>query len=133
MDIKRVTVHCVDIEDKQGSLQKFLSQSSLSGVDYLCFVAYSCEGNKGRVAVSAKDEKAFVAFTKEANLVVTTEAGFVVDGEDRLGAAAEVLAKMAQNNIRGIIGSGMVCNDRYKMLVVVDEEDAELTQKVLSN
>ncbi len=41
MAVRRITVHCVGIEDKPGSLQKFLAQSSLSGVDFLCFAAFS--------------------------------------------------------------------------------------------
>ncbi len=68
MSVKRVAVHCVDIEDKPGSLQKFLTQSSLSGVDYLCFSAFSCGDNHGRVYVSAKDPKIFENFAGEAGV-----------------------------------------------------------------
>jgi len=133
MGVKQVTVHCVDIEDKPGSLHSFLAQSSLSGVDYLCFAAFSCGNNRGRVAVSAKDPRIFEAFAKEANLKATTAAGFIVEGEDLPGAAAKVIAKLAKNDISGIVGTAMVCDGRYKMLIAVDAKNAERAQKVLSD
>jgi hypothetical protein len=132
MGAKRVTVHCVDIEDKPGSLHRFLSQSSLSGVDYLCFVAFSCGNNHGRVAVSAKNPKTFEAFVKEAKLKAPEAAGFIVEGEDRPGAAAKIIAKLAEKDIGGIVGTAMVFNGRYQMLIVVDAKNAERAQKLLS-
>jgi hypothetical protein len=133
MSVKRVAVHCVDIEDKPGSLQKFLAQSSLSGVDYLCFSAFSCGDNHGRVYVSAKDPKSFEAFAKEARIKTTEATGFIIDGEDRIGAAANILKRLAEKDIRGITGAAMVCDNRYHLLVVVNAKDADRAQKALGN
>ncbi len=131
MAVKRITVHCVDIEDKPGSLQRFLLQSALSGVDYLCFIACSCGENRGRVAVSAKDEGKFEAFAREAKLSVTKEAGFIVDGEDRAGAGADVIKGLAEREIRGIAGTGMVIKGKFRILVVVDAKDGDAAAKAL--
>lgn len=133
MSVKRVTVHCVDIEDKPGSLHKFLSQSSLSGVDYLCFTASSCGNNRGRVCVSAKSTEAFEAFAQEAGIKTTVVAGFIVDGEDRVGAAAEATVKLAENDVGSIAGAAMVCDGRYQILIIVDTENADRAQKLLSS
>jgi hypothetical protein len=131
MAVKKIVVHCVEIEDKPGSLQKFLSQSSLSGVDYLCFSAFSCGSNRGRAFVSAKDQKKFESFAKDAGLKTTVAAGFIVDGKDRVGAAADALLGIAENDVTGLVGSAMVCNDRYQMFVAVNAEDGDRTQKAL--
>ena len=133
MSVKRVAVHCVDIEDKPGSLQKFLAQSSLSGVDYLCFSAFSCSDNRSRVYVSAKDPKSFEAFAKEARIKTTEATGFIIDGEDRIGAAANILKRLAEKDIRGITGAAMVCDNRYHLLVVVNAKDADRAQKALGD
>jgi len=133
MSVKRIAVHCVDIEDKPGSLQKFLTQSSLSGADYLCFLAFSCGDNHSRVYVSAKDPKSLEDFAREAEMKTTEAAGFIVDGVDRAGAAANVLKGLAEKDIRGIAGTAMVCDNRYHLLVVVNARDADRAQKVLGN
>ena len=133
MSVKRIAVHCVDIEDKPGSLQKFLAQSGLSGVDYLCFSAFSYSDNHGRVYVSTKDPKGFEAFAKEAGIKITEAAGFIISGEDRVGAAANVLKGLAEKDIRGITGAAMVCDNRYHLFVVVSAKDADRAQKTLGD
>jgi hypothetical protein len=131
MGVKRVTVHCVDIEDKPGSLHRFLSQSSLSGVDFLCFVAVSAGNNRGRVFVSAKDPKQFETFVQEAKIRATPAAGFIIDGSDRVSAAADAIAALAKNDIPGVAGAAMVVDGRYQMLIVVDAKNADRAQKLL--
>jgi hypothetical protein len=131
MAVKQVVMYGIDIEDKPGSLHRFLSQSSLSGVDYLCFSAYSCGNNRGRVFVSAKDPKIFEAFAKEAKLKITPAAGFVISDKDRLGAAADVIKGLAENGIRGLAGTLIVYDGLFQMLVVVDAKDAGRAQKLL--
>jgi hypothetical protein len=125
-------VHCVDIEDKPGSLHRFLSQSSLSGVDYLFFVAVSCGSSHGRLFVSAKDPKSFEAFVQEARIKTTIAAGFIMDGLDGVGAAANAIAGLAKKDITGIVGSAIVVDDRFRLLIVVDAQNADRAQKVLS-
>ncbi len=131
MAVRRTVVHCVEIEDKPGSLQKFLSQSNLSGVDFLCLSAFSCGNNRGLAFVSAKDPKRFESFAQEAGLKMTVAAGFIVDGDDRAGAAADALLGLAENDISGLVGSAMVCDGRYQMFVVVHAEDGDRAQKAL--
>lgn len=133
MSVKRIAVHCVDIEDKPGSLQKFLAQSSLSGVDYLCFSAFSCSDNHGRIYVSAKDPKSFEDFAREAGIKTTEAAGFIIDGVDHVGAAANVLKRLAEKDIRGITGAAMVCDNQYHLFVAVNAKDADRAQKVLGD
>ena len=131
MAVRQVKVFCVEIEDKPGSLHRFLSQSSLSKVDYLCFTAFSCGGNRGRVVVSPKDPKIFESFAKDANIKATPTAGFIITGKDRLGVAADAIKGLAQNDIPGIAGAAMAFDAGFQMLVVVDPKDADRAKKVL--
>jgi hypothetical protein len=131
MALKRVTVYCMEIEDKPGSLHRFLSLSSLSGVDYLCFTACSCSNNRSRVAVSPKEPKKFEAFVQEGGIEVSLKTGFIFDGKDHIGAAADAIKALAENYIAGIAGAGMVIDGRFQMFVVVDPSDADRAQKSL--
>lgn len=131
MAVERITVHCVDIEDKPGSLQKFLTQASLSGVDFLCFVACTLGGNRGRVCLSAKDQVAFESFAKEAELKTETAAGFIIGGEDKKGAAAEALKGLAEDGVNGIAGCAVVFDGKYRLMVAVNAADADRAEKAL--
>ena len=131
MAVKRVVVQIVEIEDKPGSLQKFLTQSSLSIVDFLCFAAFSTGAGRGEIYLSAKDPEAFKAFAQEAGLAVTDSAGFIVGGEDKIGAAAEAIKGLAEAGITGLAGSAMVSNGQYRMLIVVGADDGDAAEKAL--
>jgi hypothetical protein len=127
MAVKRITIHCLEIEDKPGSLQKLLADAASAGVDLHCFAAFSAGGGRGRVYISAKSEEAFKALGLEA----TAAAGFIVSGDDRIGAAAESLKGLAAAGINGVAGSAMVCGGQYCMLIVVDAADERAAGKAL--
>ncbi len=131
MAVKRITIHCVDIEDKPGSLQKFLTQSSLSNVDFLCFTAFSTGDNRGRIYLSAKKLKVFETFAQEAKIKTTTAAGFIISGEDKLGAAAEALKDLAEAQIKGVAGAAIARDGQYQMLIVVNAADGDTAEKTL--
>jgi len=131
MSVRQVSVYCVEIEDKSGSLQKFLAQAGLSGVDLLSFVAFSCGGNRSRVYLSAKQPEHFEKFAAEAELKVSPVAGFLIEGQDKVGAAADALKALAENDISGIASSGITHNGQYQMLIIVNGSEADLAAKVL--
>ena len=127
MAAKRITVHCLEIEDRPGSLQKLLADAASSNVDLMCFAAFSAGDSRGRVYVSAKDPETLKALGIEATLA----AGFIISGADKVGAAAEALKGLADASISGIAGTAMVCDGQYRMLVVVDASDGDAAEKAL--
>ena len=131
MAVKRITVHCVEIADKLGSLQQLLDKAASANVDLLCCAAFSAGGGLGWVYVSAKDPAAFEAYAQDAGIEATAAAGFIVSGDDKVGAAAGALKGLADAGINGIAGAAMVCDGQYQMLVVVDAADADAAEKAL--
>ena len=131
MAVKRITVHCLEIEDKPGSLQKLLAKAASANVDLLCFAAFSAGGGRGRVYVGAKDPEAFKACAQEAEIKATVAAGFIITDDDRVGAAAESLKGLAEASISGVAGAAMVCDGQYQMLVVVGAADGDAAGKAL--
>jgi len=131
MAVKRITVHCVEIEDKPGSLQKLLDGAASANVDLLCCAAFSAGEGLGWVYVSAKDPAAFDAYAQDAGIEATAAAGFIVSGDDKVGVPAGALKGLADAGINGIAGAAMVCDGQYQMLVVVDAVDADTAEKAL--
>jgi hypothetical protein len=132
MAAKKIGIQCIQIEDRPGSLQKFLSRAAKSGVDFVCFTAFSTGTGAGRVYLSAKDTGALKGFLQKAGLESEAAAGFIVSGADKVGAGADALKGLADAGINGLAGAAMVCGEQFQMLVVVDSADAEAAQKALS-
>jgi len=131
MAVKKIVVHCVEVEDKPGGLQSLLAQAASANVDFQCFAAFSAGGGKGQIYLSTKDEGALKACAEKAGIETTAAAGFIISGDDKVGAAAEALKGLADAGINGVAGAAMVCDGNYRMLVVVNAADGEAAAKAL--
>jgi hypothetical protein len=131
MAVKRIGVQSVEIEDKPGSLQKLLAKIASAKVDLLCFAAFSAGGGRGRVYLSGKDPKALEACVRTAGIKTSAAAGFIVGGEDKVGAAGQLLKGLADAGINGVAGAAIVCDGQYHMLIVVEAADGGAAEKAL--
>ncbi len=131
MAVKRISVRCVEIEDKAGSLQKLLADAASANVDLEFCAAFSAGGGLGQVYLSGKNEEALKSFVAEAGISTTAAAGFIIGGEDKVGAAMEALKGLADAGISGLAGAVIVCDGQYRMLVVVDAADGDAAEKAL--
>jgi hypothetical protein len=131
MAVKRIAVHCVEIEDEPGSLQQLLDKAAAANVDFQGFAAFSAGGGRGRVYLSAKDPAALKGCAQEAGIEMAETAGFLVSGADKVGVAAQDLKGLADAGINGIAGAAMVCDGQYQMLIVVNAADGDAAAKAL--
>jgi len=131
MAVKRISVHCVEIEDKPGSLQELLSQAASENVDFQCFTAFSTGERKGQVCLGAKDPSAIAACASKAGIEAAEAVGFIISGDDKVGAAAEALKGLADAGINGCTGAAMVYGGQYQMLVVVAASDGDAAAQAL--
>jgi len=129
--VKRISVHCVEIEDTPGSLQRLLRQVASTGVDLLCLTAFSAGSGRGQVCLSAKDPNALKACAENAGIQTEAAVGFLLSDDDKVGAAAEALKGLAEAGISGIAGAAIVCDGQYHMLVVVAAADGDAAAKAL--
>ena len=132
MAVKQIIVNSVDIEDKPGNLQKFLSKAASANVDLLCLAAFSVGRGKGRIYLSTKDKRAFEEFAKRSKIKTKTAAGFIISGNDEVGAAAKAMQTMAKAKINGLAGTAIAYDGQYHMLIVVDTKDADAAEKALT-
>jgi hypothetical protein len=128
---ERIVVHCVEIEDKAGSLQGLLSEAAEAGVDFQGFVACSVGGDKGCVCLAAKNPAALAVCAGEAGIEAKEMAGFIIAGDDKVGAASNALKGLADAGISGVAGAAIVCDGQYHMLIVVNAEDGDAAAGVL--
>ncbi|MHC4187152.1 MAG: hypothetical protein ACYSRQ_03075 [Planctomycetota bacterium] len=129
---ERIIVHCVEVEDKAGSLQALLAKAAEAGVDFQGFIASSCGGGgKGCVCMVAKNPAALAACAGDAGIEAKEMAGFIITGDDKVGAAANALKGLADAGISGVAGAAIVCDGQYYMIVVVESADGDAAADVI--
>lgn len=132
MSIERIPVWGIEIADEPGRLQMLLLRAAAADLDLRCFIAYGMGQGRGKVYLGAKDPEAFEACAPDTGLEGTEAAGFIIGGEDEVGAAAQALDGLAKAGVNGAAGAAMVCDGQYHMLVVVEAEDADAAEKALA-
>lgn len=131
--IQRVQYFYAEIADKPGEGAKVLNLLREEGVNLLAFTGFP-KGRRAQVDFIPADQAAFKAAAKKAKLkLVGPKTGFLILGDDRVGAVADILSKLAEANINvtaiDAVAAGL---GRYGAILWVKSRDVNKAAKVLS-
>ena len=130
--VRRVEYFYVTVADKPGEGAKVLSELREAGVNLLAFSGFP-EGRRAQLDFLPADSKAFRQVAKKARWkLVGPKKAFLIQGEDRVGAAAEILAKLAAAKINVTAFQAVVgCESCYGALLWVAPKDFNKAAKIL--
>src|SRR3954464_4954452 len=106
--VRRVDYFYVEIPDKPGEGVRVLAALKEAGVNLLNFTAFPGAGGKAQLDLVVEDAGALTRAAKCAGLrMCSKKRPFFIQGQNRAGAAAEVLRKLADArvNVRAANGS----------------------------
>ncbi|HWC96746.1 MAG TPA: hypothetical protein VG456_08355 [Candidatus Sulfopaludibacter sp.] len=131
--MNKVECYSVVVANKPGKGAHVLSALKEAGVNFTAIWGYPVSKSKARIDLVAED----AALLKKAAKQLKIELGkktiaFHVTGEERPGAVAEILAKLAEKEIN-VFAVQALCagSGRFGALVQVDEADVKKAAKVL--
>jgi hypothetical protein len=130
--IRRVPYFYTMAPDKPGEGARALETLRDAGVNLLAFSGFP-QGRRSQLDFVPEDPAAFRAAARKARWKVTgPKVAFVVEGEDRPGAAAEILGKLAAAKVN-VTATDAVCAGagRFGVLFWVKPRDVNKAAKVL--
>ncbi len=124
----------ITIPNKTGEGAKVLTALNEAGVNMTGFWGYPVKGKKAQLDIAPADEKVFAKAAKKLGLEVGAKRkAFLVTGEDRPGAVAEALGKLAAAGISTYAAQAICAGEgRYGALIQVDDDDVKAAKKALS-
>ncbi len=133
-EITRVDYYMGAIPNTPGEGVKVLNALKDAGINLVGFLAYRRSAKVAEVVlVVAANAPSPAKAVKPAGLVLgKKEKGFLLTGEDRVGALAETLGKLAAAGIN-MVKTNAVCGGagRFGALVAVDPKDLRKAAKAL--
>ena len=122
----------VEAPDKPGEAFRILNHLKEAGVNLLAFSGFP-KGRRAQLDFIPEDPAAFKVAAKQARLkLVGPKKGFLIQGEDRVGALAEVLGKLAEAAINVTATDAVTAGaGRYGVLLWVKPRDVKRAAKVL--
>ena len=130
--IRKVEYFYIEAPNKPGVGAKVLSELREAGVNLYAFSGFP-HGRGAQIDFFPKDSAIFKAAAKKAKLKLSAKkAGFLIEGEDRPGAIADIMAKLAEANIN-VTAIDAVCagEGRYGAILWVKSADFSKAAKAL--
>ena len=125
--VRGVEYYYVTVPDEPGEGQRILSALKDSGVNLLAFLGFPLGGGRSQIDLVPEEPQQLRDAAAQAGVALSeAKRAFLVQGDDRVGAVAETLAKLAKANINltaaAAAGAG---SGRYGMIVWVAPADYE--------
>lgn len=130
--IRRVHYFSIQVPDKPGETFRVLSTLVSAGINLLACAGFS-SGRRAHIDVVPDDARKFGAAVKKAKLAFKSrKTGFLIRGEDRPGALADNLRKLAEKGINVIaVDSVTAGKGRWGAILWVKAENVTKAGRLL--
>ena len=130
--IRRVDYFYTETPDKPEEGAKTLSALRDAGVNLLAFTGFP-SGRRSQIDFIPEDTAAFKSAAKKAGIRLSPKkTGFLVQGEDRIGAIADIMSKLAAARIN-VTAIDAICagEGRYGAILWVKPRDVRKAARAL--
>lgn len=130
--VKRMQYFYTEVPDKPGEGARILSVLKDAGVNLLAYSGFP-KGRRAQLDFIPTDVAAFRTAARKAKLtLIGPKTGFLIQGEDRAGALAEIVAKLAEAKINVTACDAVAAGEgRYGALLWVKPQDVQKAARVL--
>jgi hypothetical protein len=130
--IRRVSYFYIMASDKPGEGARALQVLKEAGVNLLAFSGFPV-GKRAQLDFVPEDPAAFRAAARKAKWKVTgPKVAFLIEGDDRTGVMADLLAKLAEAKINVTASDAVVAGGgRFGAILWVKPRDVNRAAKVL--
>jgi hypothetical protein len=130
--IKRVQYFYTEVSDKPGEGAQLLSLLKEAGIGLLAFSGFP-HARRAQIDFIPSDPAALRAVARKAKCkLVGPKIGFLIQGGDRVGALAEIMAKLAEAKINVTACDAVAAGEgRYGAILWVKSGDVQKASRVL--
>ena len=131
--VRRVEYYYVTVPDTPGEGERILSAVKDSGVNLLAFLGFPLGGGRSQIDLVPEDPASLREGAEGAGVTLSeAKRAFLIQGDDRVGAVADITARLARANINvtaaAATGAGA---GRYGMILWVAAADYERAAETL--
>jgi hypothetical protein len=131
--VRGVEYYYVTLPDEPGEGQRVLSALKDSGVNLLAFLAFPLGGGQSQIDLVPEDPELLKDAAERAGITLSeAKRAFLVQGDDRVGAVADITAKLAEANLNVTAAAASAAGSgRYGLILWVAPADYEKAAEAL--
>jgi len=125
--VRGVEYYYVTVPDAPGEGRRILSALEERAVNLLAYLGFPLGGGQSQIDLVPEDAASLEEAARQAGITLSAaKRAFLIQGDDRVGAVADITAKLAEANINvtaaAAAGAG---SGRYGMILWVAQADYE--------
>lgn len=130
--IRKVTYYKVMVSQRPGEAHRILNQLKEAGINLLAFTGFP-RGQRAQLDFIPENAAAFQRFAQKTGLAISEKkVGFLVQGADRVGAVADVIAPLAEAGINITALDAVSAGEgRWGAIFWVKPEDVRKVARIL--
>ncbi len=131
--VRKVDYFAMNVPNRAGAAARILAQLQKEGVSLLGFTGFPDSGGRSQVDFIPQSTAAFRAAANRAKLKLRKKkTGFLIQGDDRPGALAGVMKKLAEARVNvTAVDAACAGKGRYGALLWVKDKDVTKAAKAL--
>jgi hypothetical protein len=112
--VRRVECYYTEVPDRLGAGAKVLNALKVAGVNLIACIGFPTSTRRAELDFVPSNRRAFLAAARAAGIKLEgPEVAFLIQGEDRVGAVADILTKLGQARI-GVVAMKSVAAGRRR-------------------
>ena len=131
--VRGIDYYYVTVPDAPGEGQRILLSLKDGGVNLLAFLGFPLGGGQSQIDLVPEDPESLRDAAERAGITLNgPKRAFLIQGDDRVGAVADITAKLAEANINlTAAAAASAGSGRYGMIVWVPDADYERAAEAL--
>ncbi len=98
--VRRVNYYYTEVPNRAGAGAKVLNALKAGGVNLIAYNGFPTSRRRAQLDFVPSDRDAFLAAARQARIkLVGPKIAFLIQGEDRVGAVADIVSKLGQARI----------------------------------
>ena len=132
--VEQVEYYYTLVPDQPGEGTRVLNALKRAGVNLLAYTGFPASATRAQLDFVPSDKDAFLAAARNAGIrLVGPKVAFLLQGDDRVGAVADVLAKLADARINVVAMNAVAAGDgRYGAILWVKPRNVRRAADLLS-
>jgi hypothetical protein len=130
--VKRIEYYYTTVPDQAGAGAKVLNALKAGRVNLLAFSGFPCGSRRAQLDFFPSNQRAFLAAASKAGIkLVGPKTGFLIHGQDRVGAIANITEKLGKAKIAITALDAVTTGRSYGTILWVKQRDVAQAAKIL--
>jgi hypothetical protein len=112
-DVRRIEYYYTEVPDRPGAGAKVLNALKAARVNLIAYTGFPTTKGRAQLDFVPSNERAFLAAARKAGIkLVGSKTAFLIQGDDRVGAVADIVSKLGQARLNIVAMNAIAAGKR---------------------